>query len=990
MKKNVYQNLKNPPKKYRPIPFWSWNEKLEPEETRRQISEMDQVGIGGYFMHARGGLQTEYMGKDWMENIAVGITEAKERTMGAWAYDENGWPSGFGDGKVNGRGEAFQQKYLRYEEVDTLPTQNGERDISCFPSGNGSFYRFFYEVNPFYVDTLDATVTETFLREIYEPYVQEFSADIGEAMPGFFTDEPQVSRKGIPWSFGLPEAYQTMFNEDLLPLLPQLFQEEGEYKQTRYRFWYLVQELFVTNYTEQIYRWCTKHNLQLTGHMVLEETLLSQVTSNGAVMPHYEFFHVPGMDWLGRHINPPTTPLQVSSVAHQMGHKQVISETFALTGWNVSFEELKWMFEWQLVRGVTLLCQHLEGYSLRGIRKRDYPPSLFYQQPWWNKYRVFNDAVSRIGMLLTEGTPDFEVLILHPQSSAWLHFNTSDHQTINWLHNQFVEVTTCLEQAHIPFHYGDERILKRHGSVKDDSFVVGCQTYKVVVVPPVETLADSTCQLLHEFAQAGGKLLWVGQQPTRINGTTDQALRTITSSGQHVTNTTDLLTALPLAMKNISITNTNGEEIAAVSVTRRQLPSDTDETASQFYFFVNSDIENTYASTISVPGSYVWSFISEDGSVSPLPSTQAKGSVRFTHTFPPRGSLAIFAATTNIFPDLEPNVSAPPTKLSPDLFAGPWNLTMSDPNALTLDYCDFWFDGHLQARNEHISVIQARAMALERPVTITMDFSVSVAHEYIPDEMYLVIECPSEYQIHVNGEAISTQDVGYYRDHTFRKLDMRGKLQPGTNTIRLETEFRQSEAIYEQLRRAHVFESERNKLTYDREIEAIYLVGNFGVITRGVFKPVPNNACSYQGSYSLGPTPVSVDPSNLTTAGLPFFSGTVVLAKTFILQENEIANRSFALTEKLATVVGLRVNGTTVTDWYWRPYEANLEGLLVPGQNTIELELTGNLRNLLGPHHLQEGESYAVRPGSFFKEPNIWGNQAWTDDYCFVNFGVVI
>ena len=30
-------DFKNIPKKYRPIPFWSWNEKLDPEETKEQI-----------------------------------------------------------------------------------------------------------------------------------------------------------------------------------------------------------------------------------------------------------------------------------------------------------------------------------------------------------------------------------------------------------------------------------------------------------------------------------------------------------------------------------------------------------------------------------------------------------------------------------------------------------------------------------------------------------------------------------------------------------------------------------------------------------------------------------------------------------------------------------------------------------------------------------------------------------------------------------------
>ena len=100
-------------------------------------------------------------------------------------------------------------------------------------------------------------------------------------------------------------------------------------------------------------------------------------------MPHYEYFTMPGMDWLGRDIRDCFTPLQVSSVAHQMGKKEVLSETFALAGHNVGFDDLKEIYQWQMVHGITKLCQHLEGYSLEGLRKRDYPPAMYYQQPWW-------------------------------------------------------------------------------------------------------------------------------------------------------------------------------------------------------------------------------------------------------------------------------------------------------------------------------------------------------------------------------------------------------------------------------------------------------------------------------------------------------------------------------------------------------------------------------------------------------------------------------
>ena len=33
-------DFKQVSKKYRPIPFWSWNEKLDPEETREQIKSV--------------------------------------------------------------------------------------------------------------------------------------------------------------------------------------------------------------------------------------------------------------------------------------------------------------------------------------------------------------------------------------------------------------------------------------------------------------------------------------------------------------------------------------------------------------------------------------------------------------------------------------------------------------------------------------------------------------------------------------------------------------------------------------------------------------------------------------------------------------------------------------------------------------------------------------------------------------------------------------
>ena len=105
--------LKEQMEAYRPLPFWSWNEKLDVDRSIRQTAMMDEAGLGGYFMHARGGLQTPYMSDDWFRNVEACINESHARGMHPWAYDENGWPSGFGDGRVCGKGEKYQQKFLK-------------------------------------------------------------------------------------------------------------------------------------------------------------------------------------------------------------------------------------------------------------------------------------------------------------------------------------------------------------------------------------------------------------------------------------------------------------------------------------------------------------------------------------------------------------------------------------------------------------------------------------------------------------------------------------------------------------------------------------------------------------------------------------------------------------------------------------------------------------------------------------------------------------
>ena len=97
--------------KYRGLPFWCWNGKLDKDEVIRQVHILKEMGFGGFFMHSRTGLATEYLGEDWFDLIRTATEEAEKLGMTAWLYDEDRWPSGTAGGEVTKKLE-YQFKYI--------------------------------------------------------------------------------------------------------------------------------------------------------------------------------------------------------------------------------------------------------------------------------------------------------------------------------------------------------------------------------------------------------------------------------------------------------------------------------------------------------------------------------------------------------------------------------------------------------------------------------------------------------------------------------------------------------------------------------------------------------------------------------------------------------------------------------------------------------------------------------------------------------------
>lgn len=1010
----MLKEFKNPSNEYRPIPFWSWNDKLDKDEIRFQVEEMKEARVGGYFMHARSGLKTPYLSEEWFDCIKTGIEAAKETGLHAWSYDEEGWPSGFAGGIVPDMDADFHAKFISLDRVKSMAEVEKEAMIAC--------YRFCerdmsYEMismdedyvckdgeeilavrrhtNPYYIDTLNKRAVDAFLQVTHEEYYKRFGDDFGTYMHGFFTDEPRLTCDNIgdlAWSDDLPAEFGKTYGYDVKEALVGLYFPVENYEKYRYDFWELVSTMFVHNYMENIYNWCEAHNCKATGHIMMEESIFSQMTSTAGVMPFYEYLHTPGIDWLRRPISSPVIAKQVGSVACQLGKKQVITESFALSGWDVSFEELKWIAEWQFVNGVNQICQHLQGYTIRGVRKRDYPPSLFTQQTWWKEYGKFNDYLGRLCAVLCAGNQVADVLLLHPMRSGYVTYDGSRTEEIRLVDNEFTKASETLSGYHISYHFGDETIIKKYGDVKEDQFIVGEIGYKTVVLPHMYAIDGKTLALLNQFADNGGTILSVGRFPTYTNGDAS-GLAKLEARVLKVAYDEVRTEMEKKGLLALSVTE-DEKEIRSISYLQR------DSEDGSLFFLVNHNQTESYDATIQVLGRKVKvvRLVAETGEVEKVAYAAAENTTLKLH-FDPMQSYLLLCE------DLESAEECQVEEVKKQYVTpgAQWNIDSMALNSMTLDMCEYRVDGgQWQGPISTIKVQQA-LLDLQRPCEVELRFRFNCEADLSKNkEFYVVIEDAALYTICVNGQDFVYDNLGWWKDKSFHKVDIKSAVQKGENEIILKTTFKQPQKVYDVLYGENVYETEINKITYDMEIENIYLLGDFGVISKGEFRPVERKGMFTDGPFEVVDAPTSLQGDLFTNQGLLYFAGDMTISQTLTMKKDEGKRVFLKMNRQRCPLIKISVNGKPVKDSFWAPYEADITDFVSDGENTLTYQVFASNRNLFGPHHHIDGECYNVGPESFTgkwswverkseadaTEIFDMNKSFWTDSYCFVEFGL--
>ena len=320
-----------------------------------------------------------------MECVRYVSTKPAKLRMNAWLYDENSWPSGFGGGLVNNLGEKYQQRKLPAHALRSLVVKLARKikhSIATTPRR-----RIFLRTS------IPKKKFPAILTAYYEASTHITSIILtSKSWPSLSAQSPisiimanlprrcdicagSLPRRAVvAQRFGIgrySRGYQVNTALICSYQLPALnWTCRGRVKSVRFG---LAAELFNENFMKQIREWCDKAQMDDYRPPCFGGRLPTRSSQRYGDEPVSNYHNIPELTiCAGRSLDAGANP---DDVRRRLFGRNVW-QRFRALGWNMNFSRDRRMFQQQLAHVISCV-QHLQSYTLRGLRKRDYPPSLF-------------------------------------------------------------------------------------------------------------------------------------------------------------------------------------------------------------------------------------------------------------------------------------------------------------------------------------------------------------------------------------------------------------------------------------------------------------------------------------------------------------------------------------------------------------------------------------------------------------------------------------
>ncbi len=373
--------------------FWFWNATPTVREITDRIEACRNKGFRSLHIHPmpanfrpqhfHGGMELPYLSDAYFELIAEACEQMRRRDMWLWLYDEGGWPSGCAGGAVVRENPDFGIWGMTRHADRFTPEQ------------------YLDQVN--FPDLMNRDATECFIRHTHERYRQYVEHAFGSTIRGIFTDEPtllgRVGTNTIPWSPLITSAYEIDHQQPLTEVLEHLFTPangDAHVHRVHRRYLHTMSRLISQSYYAPIRAWCDQHGLLFEGHPSGD----NHFSSHGQFFGHYleqaRHYHIPGVDAIWRQVFPGTRANYVAlaaSSAWAQDKRIAMTESYNVYGAGLTLAQMRWIFDYQCVRGVNRLGIMASLHNNHGDRRVSTCSDISPTDPRWEDLELLLDHV---------------------------------------------------------------------------------------------------------------------------------------------------------------------------------------------------------------------------------------------------------------------------------------------------------------------------------------------------------------------------------------------------------------------------------------------------------------------------------------------------------------------------------------------------------------------------------------------------------------------
>lgn len=563
--KKIKEAFKNPPRQYKPVPFWHINDTMTTAGIRQQMKDASDAGFTGVTLLPlvssgnKKGTSPQYLSEGYFDRFQDLLDVAGELEMEVILYDDNDFPSGMAGGKLEKEfpestmkrldkieheisgpalftdtvkaiklmaAVAMNTKSLQRIEISrfvkndiiTWQVPAGTWKIMLFPMVKDSFHKKYL-----CVDFMDTTAVRHLIDLTYDAYAKRFGRYFGNTIKMTFFDDVGFWRHPYNWTGTFNEKFKELNGYDPEPYYPVLWYNIGpETEAIRNAFFKTRAELLAEGYPRLVAEWNAKHGLKSTGHPPGNYDP-TPIDMNGDIFKFYRYSQVPLMDAIISYQFGQNGHKLISSAADYYDRPVVSTEVYGAFR-EVSFDSMmlyRPVME-LFARGVNFVIPHGMWYD----------PAHVYIQPLVSPYSeklkpalpAYSEFVGRSCMLLQGGRKVSEIGVMYPfeELAGWFRFDNppgirqgfnvspeTDYQKISSLLTN--EIRRDFTFVH-PEFFLEEKYKVGKGVVQLNNRE-NFQAYKTMIISGCNTISYKTLEKLKAFYDNGGTLISTTKLP---------------------------------------------------------------------------------------------------------------------------------------------------------------------------------------------------------------------------------------------------------------------------------------------------------------------------------------------------------------------------------------------------------------------------------------------------------------------------------------------